>query len=183
MDREFKKVMLISPDVIKASGDLNINVDDEVIGASIRASQNIYLRDVIGDKMLDKLQELVYRAIRGEGDNIEEPQNSHYKVFLDEYMKEALTYKVLSEICVRIALKIRNAGVVQLSDTNVNPVTLSDIKYLRGQYETYYCDKLNRLTAFLRDNKKAFPEMDSVGCDDTPKSNAKYGNTGLWLGK
>ena len=76
-------VMLISPDTIKAMGEIDQNVDDGVIGASIRAAQNIYVQTVIGTNLLNRLQELVYNAITGKRENINDPKNAHYKALLD----------------------------------------------------------------------------------------------------
>ena len=182
---EFKKVMLISPDAIKSYGDLNYNVDDEVIGASIRTVQNVYLKDVLSTNLVEKLQYLVYNDIKGLEDNIESAENAVYKTLLEDYVKEAMGYRVVSEICLRISLKIRNMGVVQNSDTNVNYVSLNDIKYLRDTYKGYWDSAVNRMYTFIRQNKDAFAELD--GCDAEYGGNkidikAKFGNTGLWLG-
>lgn len=181
---EYLNTMLISPTTIKSTGDLNLNVDDSVMGASIRVAQNVYLQDVIGTTLLHRLQELVYNAIQGNEDNINETENEPYKTLLDDYLKNVLTYKVCSEICVRISLKIRNAGVVQTNDVNINGAVLSDIKYLKNIYETYYCDALNRMTDYLKENKSSFVELEECNCGRIkPKLNVRYANTGLFLGK
>lgn len=177
--QEYKNVMLISPDEIKAQGDLNYNVTDDVIGASIRVCQNIYLRDVIGTAFLDKIQELVWNGIEGSGSSISDNENVAYKTLLDDYIIPVLTYKVSSEICTRISLKIRNMGVIKNSDTNVNPAQQSEIEYLKDTYDTYYNDALNRMTEFICQNEAAYPESDFIcGCGKSPK----YARTGLWLG-
>lgn len=177
---EWKNIMLISPDDVKAQGELNYNVDDTAIGASIRVSQNVYLRDVIGDDLLGKLQELVWNSIQGADDNINSKDNIAYKTLLDDYIQPVLAYKVSSEICARITLKIRNMGVVKNSDTNVNQVSLQDIIYLKQTNDTLFNDALNRMVKFICDNNEAFPESEFVcGCGKHPL----FGNTGLWLGK
>jgi hypothetical protein len=178
---EYKKVMLISPDTVKASGNINYNVDDEVLGSAIRTAQNIYLTDVLSTKFVEKLQTLVWNSIQGEEDNIESPQNAHYKAFLEDFIKDAMTYKTIAETCVRISLKIRNMGVVQNSDTNVSPVSLEDIKYLRDTYNGYWDSSVNKMYAFLKKNRKLFPEFIGCGCEDI-NIKSKFGNTGLWLG-
>lgn len=178
---EYKKVMLISPDDVKASGNINYNVDDEVIGSAIRTAQNIYLTDVIGNDLVEKLQLLVWNAIQGEEDNIESAENAVYKTLLNDYIKDAMNYKTTAEICVRIALKIRNMGVVQNADTNVNPVSLEDIKYLRDTYNGYWESSVNKMYTFLKKNRVIFSEFVGCGCDKI-NVKAKYGNTGLWLG-
>lgn len=179
---DYKKVMLISPDDVKSAGNINYNVDDEVIGAAIRTAQNIYLTDVLSSEFVERLQQLVYNSINEVEDNIEDAQNAHYKAFLDDYIKEAMSYKATAEICVRISLKIRNIGVVQNSDTNINSATLDDIKYLRDTFNGYWESSVNKMYDYLKKNKSAFPEF--IGCDNNGKINvkAKFGNTGLWLG-
>lgn len=179
---DIKNVMLISPDEVKAYGDINLNVDDSVMGASIRASQ-IYLRDVIGTPLMERLQTLVYNAIQGNDDNIEEPQNALYKELLDDYVQTALAYKVSSEICDRISLKIRNIGVSQDNDTNINSASLRQINRIKNVNETYWCDSLNRMFEWLKVHKEHFPELEGCGCGDRkPNLNNKFGNTGIWLG-
>lgn len=175
--------MLVSPDAIKGLGDLNYNVDDTIVGAAIRTAQNIYMEDVIGTALLNKLQSLVYNAIKGQTPSIEDDEYVAYKTLLDDYVTEALQYKTVVEVCTRISFKIRNVGVAQNSDTNINASSLSDIKYIRNTYETYYCDSLNRMMEFLKANRSAFEEIDSCPCGGKkPNINNKYANTGLYLG-
>lgn len=178
---EYKKVMLISPDDVKSTGNINYNVDDEVIGAAIRTAQNIYLTDVLSSELVEKLQQLIFNSIEEVEDNIEDAQNAYYKTLLDDYIKDALSYKATAEICVRISLKIRNMGVVQNSDTNVNAVGLDDIKYLRDTFNGYWESSVNKMYKYLKKNKKAFPEFIGCGCDKI-NIKAKFGNTGLFLG-
>lgn len=174
----YRNVMLISPDTVKANGDINYNLDDNTIGASIRAVQFVYLQDVIGIDLVQKLQVLVYNKIKGFEDNIDDAENSHYKTLLEDFVKDAMTYKVCSEICVRNALKIRNAGVVQTNDTNVVNVSLKDVKYLTQTYDTYWNSAVNRMVEFLNNNKQSFPEYKVCGSE----LGDKYGRIGLWLG-
>ena len=156
---DYKKVMLISPDDVKSTGNINYNVDDEVIGAAIRTAQNIYLTDVLSSELVEKLQQLVFNSIQGVNDNIEDAQNANYKTFLDDYVKEALSYKATAEICVRISLKIRNMGVVQNTDTNVNSVGLDDIKYLRDTFNGYWESSVNKMYDYLKKNKRRLTIM------------------------
>jgi hypothetical protein len=174
-------VMLISPDTIKGLGELDLNVDDSVISASIRASQNIYLREIIGDKLLIKLQELIYNTINNVNDNLNDTKNEVFKVFLDTFVRDVISYKVASEMCVRNSLKIKNAGVVQLGDTNINTVSLNDIKYLKDSYDTYFNSSVNRMLDFMKTNKEFF--KDFLTKEECGIENNKYGNIKLFLGK
>lgn len=173
---EYKNVMLISPDTIKTMGDINSNLDEEIIGASIRAIQNVYLVDVLGTKLVDKLQQLTYNTIKGLEDSLDDDHNNHFKVLLTIYIPNVMGYKVVSDLCLKTALKIRNAGVVNTNDNNVTNVSLKDVKYLMDIYETYYNSALNRMMEYIKENEEQFKEFIKV-C----KVN-KYGNIGLYLG-
>lgn len=176
-----ENILLISPDTIKASNMLDCNVDDSTISSVITTAQNIYLKDIIGDKLLYKLQELIYNTIKNENNNLNDEENSTFKKLLDIYIKEAMTYKVLADLTVLNTFKIKNAGVVQLNDTNINSVSLTDIKYLKDYFETYYNSALNNLMNFLNNNKVFFKDFITSKCNEMETK--KYGNINLYLGK
>ena len=134
--KEYINVMLTSPKKVKESGQLNLNVDEGVIGAAIRTAQGVYLQDVVGENLIWALQEKVWNKMQGNADGIDDPENIAYKTLLDEYFTPALISKTIVETAIRISLKIRNMGVVQNSDTNVNASSLDDIKYLQNYEET-----------------------------------------------
>lgn len=180
-----KNTMLISPDTIKEMDYMDYNLDDSIVGGCIRTAQSVYINDVIGDRLLTRLQELVYNAIVGVPDNIESPENEHYKVLLDDYLSEALARKTISEACLRMSFKLRNVGVTQNSDININATNLQDIKYLRNCNETLYCDSLNRMMDWLQDNRDAFPEIKKKDCwcrsTGKPDLGKRYVNCNIYL--
>lgn len=179
---DYKNTMLVSPKVVKQSGELNLNCDDSQIGASIRTAQNVYMVDVLGSALIERLQELVYRKIQGEsGDTIDSEENIAYKTLLDDYLTEALTYKTVIDLCMRSTFKVRNMGVVQNTDTNVLSANIDDIKHLQNYIETMYNHSLNRMAEFICANKDAFVE-NKIECGPCKGMN-KYANINLWLGK
>lgn len=181
MNSEIKNVMLISPNKVKSYGNINLNVDDSKIGAAIRISQEIHLRDVIGSDMIEHIQELVYNKVKGNAGTIDDPENERYKVLLDEYLTPVLVYRTAVELCTSITLKIRNMGVVKNNDTNVQATTAADVEALSEYYDAYHNDALNRLMDFLCENKDAFDEVPDGFCTCSRKP--KYARTGLYLGR
>lgn len=172
--------MLVSPKMVKQSGELNLNCDDAQIGAAIRTAQNVYLVDVLGKDLVEHLQELVYNKITSHSNSIDDEANIAYKTLLDDYVVDSLIYKTVIDLAIRASLKIRNMGTVQNSDTNVQASSLDDIKYLQNYVETMYNHTLNRMMDFLCQNKSAIPESNvECGC----KGKRKYANINLWLGK
>ena len=181
MNSEVKNVMLVSPNKVKTYGQINVNVDDSKIGAAIRISQDVHLRDVIGQELIERLQQLVYNKIKGLPDSIDDQENEQYKALLDEYVTPTLVYRTAVELCTIMTLKIRNMGVVKNNDTNVQATDAADVKYMSEYYDAYYNDSLNRMMDFLCENKAAFIEVPDGFCTCSRKP--RYARTGLYLGK
>ena len=176
---EYKSVMLISPDKVKAYAVVGLNVDDGVLGNCIRLA-HIHVGEVVGRGLMDKLRQLVYNKIQGSGSTIDDDENIAYKTLLDEYLTDTLAYATAVEASVINELKIRNMGTVKNSDTNVNQVSHSEYKSLASYYRTYLNDAYNRMTEFLCEERAAFSELPDGFC--TCKRKPLYANTNLWLG-
>lgn len=175
---EYKNTMLVSPKAVKESGELSLNVDDSMIGASIRVAQKVYLYDVLGD-LIPVLQEKVYNKIKGLPDSIDDAENAAYKTLLDDYLKDALIYKTIYDLYVRASFKIRNLGAVQNTDSNAMGVSLEDCKYMQNYVETMYNDALNKMAKFICENEEALPES-KIKCGKCGKT-GKFANINLWL--
>lgn len=151
-----KRIFLISEDVLKSETIINDNTGSEYIGPAIETSQDIYLQQLIGSELLDKLYSLI------ESSEITNDTNKQYKTLLDEYITNYLKFKVLSEITIPLAYKYRNTGVIQTNGTNVTNTTMRDAGLVQNHYEvraTFYAD---RLTSYLCANSGQFPEYRST---------------------
>lgn len=182
----FRNTLLISVKELKSNGTLfSNNVDDGYLNSTIITCQEVYLEQVTGTALYHKLQELVYNQITGEPDGIYAPGNEAYKELLEEMVKPYLKARATVDVMYPIAYKIRNAGVMRNSDTNLQPADMNDIKYLEKQYLTYVAEYEQRLSKYLCDNKELFPELeaDVPAYFDKPNLGKDYANEcGLWLG-
>lgn len=146
------RIYLISENILKSETILNDNVGSEYIGPAIETSQDIYLQQLIGTELLDKLYELVEDgSISGD-----------YKELLDDYITNYLKYKVLSEIVIPLAYKYRNAGLVQTVGDKMSWSPLKDATIVQNHYElraTFYAE---RMTKYLSANANKFPEYRST---------------------
>ena len=95
------KIYLVSPEDVKAGSNINYNVDSGDVASAIRTAQNVYLRDIIGDNLLEALQEMVSGGTIGD--------NAAYEELLDNYVSEYLIYKACVEITVPFRLIITSA--------------------------------------------------------------------------
>ena len=182
----FRNTLLISVKELKSNGTLfSNNVDDGYLNSTIITCQEVYLEQVTGTALYHKLQELVYNQITGEPDGIYAPGNEAYKELLEEMVKPYLKARATVDVMYPIAYKIRNAGVMRNSDTNLQPADMNDIKYLEKQYLTYVAEYEQRLSKYLCDNKELFPDLeaDVPAYFDKPNLGKDYANEcGLWLG-
>lgn len=171
------RVFLISPDDVKAISNINYNLEDEATSSAIRTAQNVYLRDVIGEKLLESLQDMV------SGGTIDDSGNTAYKELLDVYVTDYLAYEAMVQALIPISFKIRNIGVSQNYDSNISASMLDNILDVEDWYRTQSIDKCNRMIKFLRKNKAAFPELE-IRCicgDDEPHLKLRA-NTQLYIG-
>ncbi len=186
MDKNVRNTMLISPNTVKASTYLVGNVDDGMLGAAIREAQEVHLQSIIGSELLYKIQELVYNAITGNTDTIDDETNACYKDCLDNYITPYMEQKVQAVLALMVSYKTRNLGVVHASDTNLNAPSINDVLLVQQRYNVVAAKYATALSKYLCQNKECLIELTSEGCNCTPYVAPQIGktfvHTGLWLG-
>ena len=186
MDKNVKNTMLISPNTVKASTYLVGNVDDGMVGAAIREAQDVHLQSIIGSELLYRIQELVYNAITGNTDTIDDAENECYKDCLDNYITPYMEEKVQAVLVLMVSYKTRNLGVIHASDTNLNAPSINDVLLVQQRYNGVAAKYATALSKYLCQNKECLKELTSEGCNCTPYVAPQIGktfvHTGLWLG-
>ena len=185
MQPEYVNTLLISPTELKSESLINSNCDDKPLSNIVTTTQEIYLVKITGTALMRKLQELVYNEVKGLPNNITQEGNEHYLDLLENYVKPYLRYHALKSFLVENSFKFRSAGVVRVSDTNMNYTSVEDIKFLQQHFTTYIAEYEDRLSKYLCSNKSNFPEIQAEipSYMDSPSVGKDYSNTGgLWLG-
>ena len=186
MENNFRTTLLISAKELKNNGTIiSGNIDDNYLSSTIITCQEVYLEQITGTALYHKLQMLVYNQITGQADGIYAAGNEDYRELLEEMVKPYLKARATVDILYPVSYKIRNMGVMKSSDTNLQNADMNDIKYLEKQYNTYTSEYEQRLSKYLCDNKKLFPELeaDIPSYFDQPSLGKNYANEcGLWLG-
>ena len=150
------KVLLISDETLKSETIINDNTGSEFLAPAIETSQDIYLQQLIGTELLDKLYDLVIT------NDIVKDEFAVYKTLLDDYVTNYLKFKVLSEVTIPLAYKYRNVGVVQTTHDNVQSTTLRDAQLVANHYElraTFYAERMSK---YLCANAGLYPEYKST---------------------
>lgn len=160
---DIKKVMLVAPDDVKTAY-VNYNVDDSLVGASIRETQDIHLQSIIGSNLLYRLQELVYNAIEEEEDNIEESGNTLYKELLDDYVNPYMVSKAQAVLCVPLSYKLRNLGVIKTDDENIKQTSLKEVMAMQRRFNTSSAFYATQLSKYLCLHKDDFEELRQTEC-------------------
>lgn len=185
MNPEYTNTLLISPSELKSESLINSNTDDKPLSNIVTTIQEIYLVKITGTALMRKLQELVYNEVKGLPDSITQAGNEQYFDLLENYVKPFIKYHALKSFVVENSFKFRNAGVVRVSDTNMNYSSVDDIKFLQQHFNTYIAEYEDRLSKYLCSNRSNFPELgvEIPSYMDTPSVGKEYSNTGgLWLG-
>lgn len=181
-----KDVLLEAPDDIKAATYLNNNVDDKMLGTALKETQNIHLQSIIGSNLLYRLQELVFNAIEGNTDTIDDEVNAAYKKLLDDYVQPYIEAKVQAVLPLMITFKTRNLGLTKADDENVKSTDIKDLMVVQNRYNTVSDKYATMMSQYLCKYKSLYPELESEDCGCVPYVKPMLGkrfvNTGLWLG-
>lgn len=159
-----KNTMLVSPDDVKGATYTNYNVDDALVGPTIREAQEIHLQSIIGSNLFYRLQALVFNQIMGNTDAIDDEENAEYKTLLDEYIQPYLVNKAQALLCVPASFKLRNLGVTKTSDDNIQQVTLKEVMAVQRRFNEMAAKYATYLSKYLCAHKEDFEELGQSEC-------------------
>lgn len=153
MNNNYNNVLLVSEEYIKSNSPISNNLDDKYLLPSIAYMQRSNLEETIGSQLLRKLQELVGTS------TIDDVENEHYKILLDDYVQDYLMYLAIADVTVSTSFKINNFGVNRTEDEKVYNASYSEVM----QMKNYLLEKSNycryRLQRYLIANYERFREL------------------------
>jgi hypothetical protein len=154
------RVYLISEATLKKYTLINDNVDGIYIKPAIEMSQDIDLTRLIGEDLVEKIQELVIN------NTISNDENKDYKLLLDKYITPYLCWLVTANIQIAINYKLTNSGVIENLDDKKQRLNYTDSTALQNQYQHYANAYATKLEEFLCDNHAKYPEYKHCDTDD-----------------
>lgn len=175
--RTMNNILLISEKTIKANTLINDNVGSEYILPAIRTAQDMGVQNIIGTQLFNKLKSLIANG------SIEQQENEAYKVLLDDYIAPYLEWKVMSDIQLPLAFKMRNSGITQTNNEHQSNSVMKDAQTLSTFYDQKATFYSHRLSDYLLANKGLYPEYMAWSNISDMKSNPSAYNTGIYLGK
>lgn len=149
----------------------NANIDEEYIQPAVTEAQSIYLREILGDNLLNSIIDRINN----------ETLTGKYLTLVNDYIKPYLTYMVQSLIVVPINYKIRNAGVIQQYDNGFTASQMKDTQYLKDYYDNKAEFYGNRLTEWLNINASDIKEY-RISASNVTNPTTSQNVTNIFLG-
>lgn len=169
------KVLLVSPQFIKNFTNVSDNLSGKLLESAIWEAQNYGLRTVLGDCLVDRLEQLV-------NDNQVDAQgNEMYKELLSK-IQYYLAYTAVSNVCMLTSVKIDNAGLERISDEHMEALDMDDSFRLSDYYQKKADFLCRQLQNYVLRNRAAFPELKECDCRSIRANLYSSATTGLWLG-
>ena len=169
------EILLTSEVFVKSVSNISDNVAGKYILPSIRESQEIKLKSILGSCLLSALKTMV-----GNG-TLSDAGNEMYKDLVDQ-CQYFLAYSTIVELLPKIQYKIGNFGLSKSQDENLQTVTQDEV----AKQEFYYQSKADyyalELQQWLLDNRSSFRELDECQCGKIRSNLYSAATCGLWLG-
>lgn len=173
------EIFLIDADFVRNNSNVSNNIQDKFLLAAIRETQDMDFQTLTGQKLYEKLKNLVYQHAV---EKSEWSDNDIYKQIL-EIAKYYLVYNVLARTVVISSIKLDNIGANMNNDEHVQNLSMNEV----FKMEAYYKNKADfygkRLQDFLHENFNKIPELKGNSeFEIQPNINNIGSNSGFWLG-
>ena len=169
------EILLSSETFIKSVTNISDNVSGKYILTSLREAQEVGLKGIVGETMLEKLKDLVEKG------KIDDHDNLKYKYLLNK-CQYYLAYMTIVELIYKVSYKIGNAGLVKTADDNLQVASLDEMiaqkEYYQGKAD-FHCMEVQN---YVLDNLADLPEIDDCTCRKIHANLYSAATCGFFLG-
>lgn len=169
------EILLSSEAFIKEVSSASDNLSGKYILPSLREAQEIGLKGILGDCLLERLKTLV------RGGDIDSLEYAAYKRLLD-HCQYYLAYRTLVEVTNKISYKLVNFGVAKTQDENLQVATQDEIAKMQYYYQSKADACCYDLQTFLLENRADYPELTECACRRIQANLHSAASCGLFLG-
>lgn len=144
-------VYLLSAAEFKARTPVHGNVDDKFIQQSILACQDMYVTEITGTDLYNKLIADVATL------------SGVYKTLLQDYLHKGMRYWIMSELCFDSTYRLTNVGAQEKYTSESSQVEKTDLLSYsdRLAHKAQFFAEKTRL--YLCANESSFPEYSTSG--------------------
>lgn len=169
------EILLVSEKFVKSTSNISDNVAGKFLLPSIREAQEVYLRAILGDCLLDSVKGMVLDG------SIEDVDAAPYRQLIDK-CKYYLSYEAIVLLIPRVSYKIGNFGLAKSNDENLQVATATEIaqqtEFYQGMADSYCL----ALQGWMYENRAAFPELRECDCKRIKANLYSAATCGVWLG-
>ena len=169
------EILLSSEAFVKSVSSISDNVSGKYILPSLREAQEIGLKGIIGESLLNKLKNLV------KGGEIDKEENALYKEVIDR-SQYYLAYMTIIEVSNKVTYKVGNFGVAKSSDENMQIASQDEIIKMQSYYQTKADDCCLTLQNWLLENRSSLPELRDCDCRRIESNLHSAATCGIFLG-
>ena len=169
------EILLSSEAFVKSVTSASDNLSGKYILPSLREAQEIGLRGILGDCLLDKLKGLIKSG------DLETEANGVYKTLVDR-CQYYLAYMTIVEVTNKVSYKIGNFGVSKSSDENLQVASQDEIAKMQYYYQSKADACCLSLQNFLLENKSDYPELTCNCCERIESNLRSAASCGIFLG-
>lgn len=169
------EILLTSENFVKGVTSISDNLAGKYLRPSIREAQDVGLRGILGDTLLEKLKGMVADG------SISREGNVAYKNLLDR-AQYYLAYMAVVDVAAKVSFKIVNFGVAKTSDENLEVASGEEISRIQYFYQSKADHACIELQNWLLDNRGSFPELDEGACHRIHSNLYSAATCGIWLG-
>jgi hypothetical protein len=137
---------LITVSYLKEFASIDNNVQSKQIEIAIDHAQDIYLQQILGTTLLNKLK----------ADN--PTFTGEYQTLINDYIKPYLLYRVMVDLLPKIHYQVRNKGVVEMISSDSNTADFKAFKFLLDDYTNKSQFAASRIIDFLCNKQNEIPE-------------------------
>jgi len=141
-----RKVLIITPTEIKNDSVIEENADNKILKESILLCQDLYLSEILGKTLYDRVIESIYDF------SLSATPIAADIVALIPYIKKYLLYSVVRDFTINNHYKLSNKGTFVLSDSNATPATIKELEYRMSSCDRGISGYKNLLIEYLTDN-------------------------------
>ena len=130
----------ISEDYVRDNLPVEYSLLSGNILPALQQAHFINARDILGDRLFDKINELILT------NTIDDPANERFKFLLDQYLQNVVLYWTMVYMNVNLLAKYANRGVQSQQGEFSNNVDLSVWRTLKNEFQdlaTYYSQRAN----------------------------------------
>lgn len=168
-------VLLTNANYIKSATNISDNVNEKYLLPAIREAQEIGLKNILGEKLLNKVKDLIAAK------EINKEENEIYKSLLDN-CQYYLAYQTVSNLCYILSYKLDNMGLSRTADENVAYASADEVVSQSDYYERKADFFKLELQNFLVRNISKLPEVSENQCHTISANLYSADSGGLVLG-